>query len=61
MACAPTVRAGAAIFSGSKLLTHLTNLLYRAGIHDEATCYKVFRRSTLTQIQLRCRRFRVLP
>jgi dolichol-phosphate mannosyltransferase len=52
---------GLRFFLGAKLLTHLTNFLYRAGIHDEATCYKVFRRSTLTQIQLRCRRFEFCP
>lgn len=52
---------GLRFFLGAKLLTHLTNLLYRAGIHDEATCYKVFRRSSLMQIQLRCRRFEFCP
>jgi hypothetical protein len=39
----------------------LTNLLYRAGIHDEATCYKVFRRSLLETIPLECRRFEFCP
>ena len=38
---------GLRFFLGARLLTHLTNLLYRAGIHDEATCYKVFRRPLL--------------
>jgi dolichol-phosphate mannosyltransferase len=52
---------GLRFFLGAKLLTHLTNFLYHAGIHDEATCYKVFRRSTLMQIQLRCRRFEFCP
>ena len=52
---------GLRFFLGAKLLTHLTNFLYGAGIHDEATCYKVFRRSTLMQIQLRCRRFEFCP
>lgn len=52
---------GLRFFLGAKLLTHLTNFLYGAGIHDEATCYKVFRRSTLTQIQLHCRRFEFCP
>lgn len=52
---------GLRFFLGAKLLTHLTNLLYGAGIHDEATCYKVFRRSTLMQIALRCRRFEFCP
>lgn len=52
---------GLRFFLGAKLLTHLTNLLYRAGIHDEATCYKVFRRSLLSQIRLDCHRFEFCP
>jgi dolichol-phosphate mannosyltransferase len=52
---------GLRFFLGAKLLTHLTNLLYGAGIHDEATCYKVFRRSLLAQVQLNCRRFEFCP
>jgi dolichol-phosphate mannosyltransferase len=52
---------GLRFFLGAKLLTHLTNLLYGADIHDEATCYKVFRRSLLSQISLDCRRFEFCP
>src|ERR1700723_4735358 len=52
---------GFRFFLGAKLLTHLTNLLYGAGIHDEATCYKVFRRSHLAQIDLECQRFEFCP
>jgi glycosyltransferase involved in cell wall biosynthesis len=52
---------GLRFFLGAKLLTHLTNLLYGAGIHDEATCYKVFRRSLLSQIDLQCHRFEFCP
>jgi dolichol-phosphate mannosyltransferase len=52
---------GLRFFLGAKLLTHLTNLLYGAGIHDEATCYKVFRRSLIAQIGLQCRRFEFCP
>lgn len=52
---------GMRFFLGAKLLTHLTNFLYGAGIHDEATCYKVFRRSVLLQIRLDCRRFEFCP
>jgi len=52
---------GLRFFLGAKLLTHLTNLLYRAGIHDEATCYKVVRRSLLEQMRLECRRFEFCP
>jgi dolichol-phosphate mannosyltransferase len=52
---------GMRFFLGAKLLTHLTNLLYRAGIHDEATCYKVVRRSVLAGIDLECSRFEFCP
>jgi len=52
---------GLRFFLGAKLLTHLANLLYRAGIHDEATCYKVFRRSVIAEIRLQCRRFEFCP
>jgi glycosyltransferase involved in cell wall biosynthesis len=52
---------GLRFFLGAKLLTHLTNLLYGAGIHDEATCYKAFRRSVLTRVQLECHRFEFCP
>jgi dolichol-phosphate mannosyltransferase len=52
---------GLRFFLGAKFLTHLTNLLYGAGIHDEATCYKVFRRSVISQIDLQCRRFEFCP
>ena len=39
----------------------LTNLLYRAGITDEATCYKVFRTDILRAIPLTCQRFEFCP
>jgi dolichol-phosphate mannosyltransferase len=52
---------GLRFFLGAKLLTHLANLLYRAGIHDEATCYKVFRRSLIAKIHLACHRFEFCP
>lgn len=52
---------GLRFFLGAKLLTHLTNFLYGARIHDEATCYKAFRRSVLNQIDLECRRFEFCP
>ena len=52
---------GLRFFLGAKLLTHLTNILYSAGIHDEATCYKVFRRSLLSQLRLECHRFEFCP
>jgi len=52
---------GMRFYLGAKFLTHLTNLLYRAGIHDEATCYKVFRRSLLQNVPLECKRFEFCP
>ncbi len=52
---------GLRFYLGAKFLTHLTNLLYGAGIHDEATCYKVFRRSLLQNIPLECHRFEFCP
>jgi dolichol-phosphate mannosyltransferase len=52
---------GLRFFLGAKLLTHLTNFLYGAGIHDEATCYKAVRRSLLSQLQLQCHRFEFCP
>jgi len=48
---------GLRFFLGAKFLTHLTNFLYRANIHDEATCYKAFRRSLLAVVRLECRHF----
>jgi len=52
---------GLRFFLGAKFLTHLTNVLYGTRIHDEATCYKVFRRSLLAKIALQCRRFEFCP
>jgi dolichol-phosphate mannosyltransferase len=52
---------GLRFYLGAKFLTHLTNFLYGAGIHDEATCYKVFRRSLLNRVPLECRGFEFCP
>jgi glycosyltransferase involved in cell wall biosynthesis len=52
---------GLRFYLGAKFLTHLTNFLYGAHIHDEATCYKVFRRSLLGSLPLECRRFEFCP
>ena len=49
----------------NRLFNHLaallTNLLYRAGITDEATCYKAFRTEVIQGIPLTCRRFEFCP
>jgi glycosyltransferase involved in cell wall biosynthesis len=39
---------------GNRLLTWLTNLLFRARLTDMETAYKVFRRESLDGIRLRC-------
>ena len=48
-------------FLGGKLLSFLANFLYRANITDEPTCYKVFRREVLRNLDLKCRRFEFCP
>jgi len=52
---------GLSFFLGAKFLTVLTNFLYGIKIHDEATCYKAFRRSVLARVNLQCRRFEFCP
>jgi dolichol-phosphate mannosyltransferase len=52
---------GLRFYWGAKFLTVMVNLLYGAGIHDEATCYKAFRRSLLENIPLECTRFEFCP
>ena len=48
-------------FFGIKLLNVLANILYGAGITDEATCYKAFRREVLNAIPLNCTGFEFCP
>lgn len=43
------------------ILTGLTNLLYGAGIHDEATCYKLFKTSVIKSLDLKAERFEFCP
>ncbi|HEV8311024.1 MAG TPA: glycosyltransferase family 2 protein [Methylomirabilota bacterium] len=45
----------------NRLLTALTNLLYRSRLTDMETAYKAFRRSVLDDIRLSCRRFDFEP
>ena len=47
--------------AANKILTFLANLLFGARISDEATCYKMFRRSLLVDMPLRARRFDFCP
>jgi dolichol-phosphate mannosyltransferase len=46
---------------GNMLLRFLANLLFGAGITDEATAYKAFRREVINGISLRCKRFEFCP
>lgn len=43
------------------ILTGLTNLLYGAGIHDEATCYKLFKTDVIKSLDLQANRFEFCP
>jgi dolichol-phosphate mannosyltransferase len=43
------------------ILTAAANLLYSAGISDEATAYKAFRMTALARLYLECRRFEFCP
>ena len=48
-------------YAGGRFLTFLANLLFRAGITDEPTCYKMFRTGVIRSIPLRCRGFEFCP
>ena len=43
------------------ILTYTTRILYGVSMSDEATCYKVFRRTLLKEIKLKCRGFEFCP
>jgi glycosyltransferase involved in cell wall biosynthesis len=45
----------------NRILTSTANVLYRAGLTDEATGYKLFRRSVLDEMELSCDRFEFCP
>ena len=46
---------------GGLFLTWLTNILFKANITDEPTCYKVFKTKILKNIELRCEGFEFCP
>jgi len=45
----------------NRILTLTANLLYGAGITDEATAYKAFRMDVLRRVKLQCLRFEFCP
>ena len=48
-------------YLGSKMVTFLTNLLYRQKLTDEPTCYKAFDSKLLRSIPLKCKGFEFDP
>ena len=48
-------------YLANRILTLAANLLFRARITDEATCYKMFRREVLRDIPLHAQRFDFCP
>lgn len=48
-------------YIGNKFLTFLTNLLYGTNITDMETCYKVFKKSVLSGISIKSKRFEFEP
>jgi len=46
---------------GGRFLTFMANVLYKAKITDEPTCYKVFEASVLKNMNLECRGFEFCP
>lgn len=48
-------------YLGGRLLTFITNILYKAQITDEPTCYKVFKTNVLKNIKLECTGFEFCP
>lgn len=48
-------------YLGNKLLTFITNLLYDNSLTDMETCYKVFRKKVVKDIEIRAKRFDFEP
>ena len=48
-------------WTANKLLTLFSNVLYGAGITDEATAYKAFRVEVLRSFKMKCMRFEFCP
>jgi glycosyltransferase involved in cell wall biosynthesis len=54
-------KAGWIYYLGGVYLTWLTNLLYRANITDEATCYKMVSKPVLDKISIKATGFEFCP
>lgn len=49
--------SGVAEFLGAQVINAFTNVLYGARITDQFTCYKMFRRELMSQLEMRSQRF----
>lgn len=47
--------------AGNKFLTFITNLLYDSTLTDMETCYKVFKRNIIQNVNLKSNRFNIEP
>ena len=54
-------RMNPANYLANRILAIASNLLFSAGITDEATCYKAFKADLLRSIDLKCTRFEFCP
>ena len=54
-------RGGWMFYLGGRFISAVTNLLYATHLTDEPTCYKMFRREDLQQLNLRARGFEFCP
>ena len=54
-------KSSLSFFLGGKILSFLTKLLYHAKITDEPTCYKVFKKEVLQDLDLKCKGFEFCP
>lgn len=48
-------------YIGVKFLTWMANFLYQTNITDEATCYKMFTKESLSKVNLQCEKFEFCP
>lgn len=48
-------------YLGGRLLSWISNILYRTSITDEPTCYKMFKTDVIKSINLRCKGFEFCP
>ncbi|MCX8082112.1 MAG: glycosyltransferase family 2 protein [bacterium] len=54
-------KSSLSFYLGGRLLSLLTNFLYRSNITDEPTCYKMFRTEIIKRINLKCKGFEFCP